>query len=404
LGLPCAEAMAQKHTVTGYDVAVRTSTSLHITTNLKDAVESKDLVFVAVPTPHSKEYDGSLPISNLPTKDFDYTMAQDVLKAIQPFTTPGQIVVLISTCLPGTVRRDLAPFIGNATLVYNPYFIAMGTVAKDFLNPEFLTIGTEDGTSDKIESLLGFYEGLVNNFKYKLGTWEEAEAIKIFYNTFISFKVGFVNMIQDVSMKLGHINVDVVTEALSSATYRLISPMYMTAGMGDGGPCHPRDNIALKDLAERLGLGYDLFGCIMQAREIQAQHLAQYLASFKNPVVILGKAFKPEVDLTDGSYSVLVAHYLRQMDCPSYFHDPLMSDKEPTDLESVTYLIGHNHEWAFSHPFKKGSTIVDPWRKLEPQTGCTVVHYGNTRPDSSLQRTKKSGYSKTDLKLTETHL
>jgi UDPglucose 6-dehydrogenase len=74
--------------------------------------------------------------------------------------------------------------------------------------------------------------------------------MKIFYNTFISNKISLVNMIQDVAVKLGNMNVDRVTTALTKSTQRITGPAYMRAGMGDGGACHPRDNIALRWLAK----------------------------------------------------------------------------------------------------------------------------------------------------------
>ena len=159
------------------------------------------------------------------------------------------MVVLISTVLPGTVRRELAPLIEHARFIYNPYLIAMGSVAWDMVNPEMLIIGTENGETDNndAKTLQNFYMLLMENDpRIAVGTWEEAESIKIFYNTFISAKLSLVNMIQDVAMKLGNTNVDVITEALANSTKRITGPQYMTAGMGDGGPCHPRDNIALR--------------------------------------------------------------------------------------------------------------------------------------------------------------
>ena len=71
--------------------------------------------------------------------------------------------------------------------------------------------------------------------RYIIGTWDECECIKVFYNTFISTKLSLVNMIQDVAEKQGNINVDVVTEALAKSDQRIMGPKYMTAGMGDGG-------------------------------------------------------------------------------------------------------------------------------------------------------------------------
>ena len=61
-------------------------------------------------------------------------------------------------------------------------------------------------------------------------------------------------MIQDVAERLGNMDVDVVTKALAKSTQRIISAKYMKAGMGDGGTCHPRDNIALRYLANKYNI------------------------------------------------------------------------------------------------------------------------------------------------------
>ena len=74
LGLPCAEAMATQYSVTGYDIYDRTSDTVKISPTLEGAVKGKDIVFVAVQTPHDPIYDGSQPITHLPNKDFDYTV------------------------------------------------------------------------------------------------------------------------------------------------------------------------------------------------------------------------------------------------------------------------------------------------------------------------------------------
>jgi UDPglucose 6-dehydrogenase len=139
-------------------------------------------------------------------------------------------------------------------------------------NPEMVIIGTEDGSLTGVAGeLIELYKGIMNNDpRYEVGTWDECEAIKIFYNTYISAKVGLANMIQDFALKIGNINVDVVTNALARSNMRIMGPKYMTAGMGDAGACHPRDNIALRWLAEEYDIGYDLFDTIMHAREIQA--------------------------------------------------------------------------------------------------------------------------------------
>lgn len=396
LGMPCAKVMAQNYDVTGYDIHKKESNKIKISDNLRGAVLDKDIIFVAVQTPHDPDYDGSKSITHLPNKDFDYTTVKDVLRQIDAWADPDQLIVLISTVLPGTVRRELRGCITIPRFIYNPYLIAMGSVEWDMVNPEMVIIGTEDGSeTGDAKKLIDFYRPLMqNNPRYVVGTWDEAESIKIFYNTFISTKVALVNMIQDVAIKNGNINVDVVTDALSKSTTRIMSSKYMTAGMGDAGPCHPRDNIALRWLAEKLNLGYDIFDTIMHAREIQARNLAKFLKRIqieKNlPIFIMGKAYKPDINYCDGSYSLLIGHYLDELQAKFYYVDPLTGDRPPFDDVPVIAFLAHNRSITYGYTGKQaqqelyctigdGSVIIDPWRKFSSTGKFEVIHYGNTR-------------------------
>ena len=392
LGQACAEVMAETYPLVGYDVSPREPKNFPMVDTTKEAVEYADIIFIAAPTPHDPAYDGRYPTHHLPNKDFDYTIVKGILKEVNKWSNRKQLVVLISTVLPGTVRSQLEPLITNARFVYNPYLIAMGTVAWDFVNPEMLMIGTEDGSqTGDAKELLDFYKPMMKNDpRYVVGTWDECECIKIFYNTFISAKLSLVNMIQDVAEKQGNINVDVVTNALRDSDQRIMGPRYMTAGMGDGGACHPRDNIALRWMSENLGLGYDLFDAIMEAREIQAKNLAQRLVDTGLPVIIIGKAYKPHVEYEAGSYSILVGHYVKELGVDVYYEDEYTGDKAP-DVGAAAYLLAHDPETTFlgcldpdpdkqqKSIFPEGSVIIDPWRKCPDINGCKVIHYGNTR-------------------------
>ena len=394
LGMACAETMASRHNVTGYDIYPRTSDTIKIATTLQEAVEGKELIFIAVQTPHDPVYGGDQPITHLKNKDFDYTVVNDVLKKVNKFATPSQLVVLISTVLPGTTRRELKTNITNARFIYNPYLIAMGSVEWDMVNPEMVIIGTEDGSEPGDARLLtDFYNTIMeNNPRYVVGTWDEAECIKVFYNTFISAKIGLVNMIQDVAIKQGNINVDVVTDALAQSSMRIMGPKYMIAGMGDAGPCHPRDNIALRYLAENLDLGYDIFDTIMKAREQQAKNMARYIYDNREglPVYIHGKAYKPNVAYTEGSYSLLVGSYLKEMGITPIYIDPLTDpDAVPNSIRGCV-LLAHNQVVTYGYSgvtdaqplychIDPGSIIIDPWRRYPSKDNIKVIHYGNTR-------------------------
>ena len=394
LGLPCAEVMNQHYDVVGYDPVRDPSAEIPLMDNIKEAVEGRQLIFVAVPTPHDPVYGGSKPIANLPSKDFDYSIVIKVLTEINQYVDKSQLVVLISTVLPGTVRQHLEPCITNARFIYNPYLIAMGSVKWDMVNPECLIIGTEDGSRTGDAGLLiDFYKPIMeNNPQINVGTWDEAEAIKIFYNTFISAKIGLVNMIQDVAEKNGNINVDVVTDALKAATQRITGPRYLTAGMGDAGACHPRDNIALRYLAERLDLGYDLFHAIMHSRDQQAKNMALKLVAlakeYNLPVVIHGRAYKPYVEYTIGSYSELVGHFVEAEGLAVSYADPLTGD---IWAGRAVILMAHNPAVTYAGTgvdvkpdqfyfyIEPGSIILDPWRTIKDVNGCKIIHYGNTR-------------------------
>ncbi len=367
LGLPCAEAVAQKgHTVSGYDIVEVTSDHIQVKDTIAEAVAGQDIVFVAVPTPHDPAYDGRAPTAHLEPKDFSYEIVKECLTEANKFMTKDQLLVLISTVLPGTTRREFVPLVTNTRFVYNPYLIAMGTVAWDMINPEMVMIGTEDGdaTADARE-LVKFYQSVMeNNPRYEIGTWDECECIKVFYNTFISTKIGLVNMMQDVAQKQGNINVDVVTRALSKSTMRIISKAYMKAGMGDGGACHPRDNIALRYMAKELGLGYDIFDSVMNAREKQAENMAIEILKYGNKIQFSSDSYKPGVEYVDGSYSLLVQHYVKK---------------------HGGYIVKENaHIFVLVHEgdeVPNGVPVFDPWRSYK---GPNVVYYGNTRKNKDI--------------------
>ena len=367
LGMPCAEAITDKgFDVAGFDIEKKTSQKIQIRDSIADLVHDRDIVFVATPTPHESGYDGSTPTSGKEPKDFDYSSVKNVLAKCNKHMKPTQSLVLISTVLPGTVRRELSPLVTNVGLIYNPYLIAMGTVAWDMVNPEMVMIGTEKGRQEsnaKAEQLEAFYTQVCDNMpRIEFGTWEDVEAMKIFYNTFISNKIALVNMIQDVAVKLGNMNVDTVTNALSQSTLRIVSSKYMKAGMGDGGSCHPRDNIALRWLAKELGLGYDLFDSIMTARERQAENMAKAILKHGNNVFFSSDTYKPHTDLTDGSYSLLVQHYVK-----------LHGGQIVNGFDNPVQVIVRVHE-TDQITADNETIIFDPWRTYPKAKN--VVYYG----------------------------
>ena len=147
--------------------------------------------------------------------------------------------------------------------------------------------------------------------------------------------------------------------------------------MGDGGACHPRDNIALRWMAQKLNLQYDIFDAIMNAREVQAKNLAKYLVKLAEennlPILLNGIAYKPEVPYKDGSYSLLVGHYCKELGYHCIEVDPLASPQRGP--LSAVVLLAHPELYCY---LNEESIVVDPWRKFKSDK-YKVIHYGNTR-------------------------
>jgi UDPglucose 6-dehydrogenase len=161
--------------------------------------------------------------------------------------------------------------------------------------------------------------------------------------------------------------------------------------------CHPRDNIALRWLSQEYNLGYDLFDTVMLAREQQARNLAEFLIDLSKkhnlPIVIHGKAYKPDVPYCNGSYSTLIASYIKSQGHTITFVDPLADDMQDVVKDVVdpaVILLAHNRNITYGYTdlvgsdinyfeFQPGSVIVDPWRKYPNTPNMTVIHYGNTR-------------------------
>lgn len=398
LGLPVALAVESKgHEVKGVDLDPRVANILETRklpymeldadellaetkielVGMRDLVEWADIIFVAVQTPHEPGFEGEEPVTY--GKDFDYSWLQGALYHLNAEARlqdrKGLVVVVISTCLPGTFTEELKPELtADVQYVYNPYFIAMGTTIRDFFNPEFILLGSEDPIPAIV---LDFYDGVVGAHISKVITDPTtAELVKMSYNTFIGQKIVFANTVMEIAEKVGA-DADTVTRAMGMAWRRLISPAYMRGGMGDGGGCHPRDNIALWALAEQLGLSTNLFRYITEAREAQTEWLVDYFLSKAGdlPLVVLGESYKPQTNLTVGSPAKLFVNLIGR---PVWVWDPYThtpGDKMPVNVPSA-FFVATQHEMFANMKFPHGSVVVDPWRYIPDQPGVKIYRVG----------------------------
>tara|TARA_R100000008_G_C3497287_1_gene121824 strand:- start:76 stop:690 length:615 start_codon:yes stop_codon:yes gene_type:complete len=195
-------------------------------------------------------------------------------------------------------------------------------------------------------------------------------------------KINLANVIMEASHKLDNVNCDNVMKGMFLAKERLISTKYLLGGMGDGGGCHPRDNIALSWMAQELNLSYDWYEGMMICREHQTEWLADLILqkteeSGLNPI-ILGKCFKKETNLTVGSPSILLKNILLETINSVEMFDPWIDEGEPPLENSAVFFIGTNHDKFLDYKFPEGSIVIDPWRMMSEQDGVEYIYVGDS--------------------------
>jgi UDPglucose 6-dehydrogenase len=351
------------------------TTKIEMVDSIEHVVKKCNLVFCAIQTPHDPRFEGDKPLKEEPV-DFDYSYLKkaikDIVEAANKLDEKTTLVV-ISTCLPGTYEKEIKPLLTpKINYVYNPFFIAMGTVIDDFLNPDFVLVGNN---RNDITPLTNFYKMIFGADKAFVTDITTAEGIKVLYNSYLTLKIVFANTYGEMAHKLG-MNADDIYKAFSLATNRILSPRYLKAGVGTGGGCHPRDNIALSYLAKKHKMSFNIFEHLMDAREKHMEWLAKLAKSesksSKLPIVILGKAFKPESNLQTGSPAILLANILKGMGV-RFSH---WEFDHPKKLPVAVYILATQHAQYAEIEFPKGSIVIDPFRYISKKDGIRIVSIG----------------------------
>ena len=296
---------------------------LRATSDCGEAVLASDISFVVVPTP--SEPDGAFSLAQVSAV---FEQIGGALRQKQGYHT----IVLTSTVLPGSTRTALIPLLETSSgkrcnvdfgVVYSPAFIALGSVLRDFLNPDVVLIGESDERAGaQLEAL---YRAVLDNQPpIRHMAIENAELTKIALNTFVTVKITFANMIADLCERLPGGDVDVVTDALGFD--RRVGRHYLKGGLGYGGPCFPRDNLALGFLARTLGTEAPLAAVTDALNRASAPRAAARLRPLLGPgktVAVLGLAYKPGTPVVEESAGVALALELRATGARVVAYDPL---------------------------------------------------------------------------------
>jgi len=304
----------------------RNSERLHFENDLEPVLEHTRLLFVCVDTPPT--YSG----------DADLSRVEAVIEALPASDRHG--IVMKSTVPVGTgasVRRRLEE-LGKEQLGYasNPEFLKEGSAVVDFMNPDRVVVGADPASPRVADEVAKLYEPL--DCPIVLSDVASAEMIKLASNAFLATKISFINEIANVCEETG---ADVSQVALGMGYDPRIGDRFLSAGIGFGGSCFPKDVSALKQLAGNSGYHFQLLTAVIEVNELQKRRvvskLKRHLGSLVGKeIALLGLAFKPNTDDMREASSVVLAARLQGEGALVRAYDPVAEEAARGLMPGVT--------------------------------------------------------------------
>lgn len=334
-------------------------------------VAEADAVSICVPTPLRK------------TRDPDLSYIVEVSEAIAPYIHPNMVVVLESTTYPGTTRELLLPKLikdRNLTVGEN-FFLAF--------SPERVDPGREDWTTVNTPKVVGgitpactkiasaFYEQAMENI-VSVSTTEVAEMTKLLENTYRMVNIGLVN---EMAIMCDRMGID-VWEVIEAAATKPFGFMKFTPGPGLGGHCIPIDPLYLSwklrslnytarfiDLASEINTGMPRY----VVGKVQNALNGRQIPLKNSRILVLGAAYKPDIDDVRESPALDVIGLLQQNGAEVTYHDPYIPQlsHENIKLSSVPNLmaavesvdcvviITNHSEYDYQQIYEKASCVMD---------------------------------------------
>lgn len=311
------------------------------TTDYDEAIQNSAISFIIVPTPSDEK--GRFKV------DYAAQAAVSIGRALRKISA-WRLVVLTSTVLPGDTEKYILSALETHSgkrcgqefgLCYNPEFIALGSVIRNLLNPDFTLIGEYDQRSG--DMLAAFHQGIVDNDAPAVRmNIPNAELSKISVNTFVTTKISYANMLAELCERIPGCDADVVTSAIGLDSR--IGRKYLKGAVAYGGPCFPRDNAAFAYMANSLGVEPTLAEATDTINRRQASRLARIVRSqlpAGGRVGILGLSYKPDTNVIEASQGVALANILLAEGAPVIAYDPAA-------LDNARLILGDQISFAAS--------------------------------------------------------
>lgn len=364
------------------DLIVEAGQNLSATTSTQAAVADSDLTFVIVPTPSDE------------TGRFSNAYLVQALQAIGEGLRDARAdhtVVISSTVMPGSCQGELVQALESSSgrvvghglnLVYSPEFIALGSVIRDMRFPDLVLVG-ESHPGAARDFLAAVRTVVRNEPKIHVMNLVNAEVVKIAINTYVTTKISFANMIGEICAGLEGGDAGVVTDAIGADSR--IGKKYLKPALGYGGPCFPRDNLALGALAADLGVEALLAESSDSINRRQPKRIVDAVQRVVSPparVALLGLAYKAETSVCEASQGIIIARLLADLGFDVHAFDPEANSEARPLLHPQVALHDHIKEtlaeaqvvvvatpWEDFRGIKfgdvAGTWVIDPWEIMD---------------------------------------
>jgi UDPglucose 6-dehydrogenase len=307
---PGLEALVKKN------VAAR---RLRFTSSTEEGVEHGEVLFIAVPTP--PQADGSV----------DLSFIEKVAREIAQFLESYRVIVDKSTVpvktgerVAQTIRRYAKPGV-EFDVISNPEFLREGSAVEDLMKPDRIVIG---GNSDRALAIMQkVYEPFMA--PVLVTDINSAELIKHAANSFLALKISYINAISEICEAAG---ADVIKVADGIGADKRIGRDFLSAGLGYGGSCFPKDIAAFIAISEQLGSPFTL---LKEVERINARQIDRFVDGIREALWLLkdkrlavwGLSFKPNTDDVRSSVAVNLVERLVAEGAQVVAYDPKAMEK-----------------------------------------------------------------------------
>ena len=339
----------------------KTKANFSATDNTQEAISNSIASFIVVNTPSNP--DGSYSLKYL------ISVAKNIGQALKS-TNHYHVVVGVSTVSPGDYQNEIIPILEKESgkkcgvdfgFVHNPEFVALGSVIKDNLTPDFRVLGESDEKSGKI--IEEIYSSFSNSPIVKMSIIN-AELTKIALNCYLTIKISFANTIGEMCQNIKGGNADLVLKALGLD--KRVAPKFLGAGLGYGGPCFPRDDLAMISFGKKVGAQAYLSEASQKVNSQQVAIAIKRINKIENvkSILALGLAYKPDVPYIVDSQAFDIVKEL--VDSEKYditVYDPQAMDQAKSVLESkVTYAKSIEDSLSKKYDLV---LILTPWKEFK---------------------------------------